>query len=76
MIFVFKTNVETKQQVDSMSDQINELFPLSEWNFDLEDCDRIFRISIKEGNMDSIISLFKTNGFVCEEISDHISPKI
>ncbi len=76
MIFVFKTNVETKQQVDSLRDQINESFTLSEWNFDLEDCDRIFRISIEENKIDNVISLFKKNVFACEELSDHILPSI
>lgn len=72
MIFVFKTNVETKEQVDGLKDTINKSFPDCEWNFDLEDRDRIFRIESNETDISHIVSVFKSNGFICDELSDQI----
>jgi len=70
MIFVFKTNINTKEQADSLKDAINNSFPASKWNFDLEDCDRIFRIESINIDVNLMISVFNKHGFSCEELSD------
>lgn len=47
MIYVFKTTVHTETQVQELKPYLDKLFPLSKWNFDLEDRDNIFRIEIQ-----------------------------
>ena len=48
MIFVFKTSVKTKTQIKKLQPHIDKILPKAKWNFDLEDCDKILRIDIKE----------------------------
>ena len=44
MIFVFKTSVKTKMQVQQLQPHIDTIVPIAAWNFDLQDCDKILRI--------------------------------
>ena len=65
MIEVFKTNVETKNDADSILDMLSGLFPGSKINFDLQDCDNILRVEGKDFSSDKIMTLLKENGFHC-----------
>ncbi len=38
------------------------------WNFDLEDCDNIFRVENSKISNTAIISIFNTVGFECIEL--------
>lgn len=44
MIYIFKTSVSTKLELESATVRLNELLITAKWNFDLEDCDNILRI--------------------------------
>lgn len=44
MLYIFKTDVKSKSQLEKIAVEIQKLFPNATWNFDLEDCDNIFRI--------------------------------
>lgn len=68
MIFVFKTSVQNLKEVEYLSPHLNRLLTNSKWNFDLEDCDNIFRVEncVKEANL--IVSFFKSFGFECEQL--------
>lgn len=68
MVYVFKTTVDTELQVQKLTPYLDKLFPSSKWNFDLEDCDNIFRIESSENILSSIKFLFKVFGFNCEEL--------
>ena len=68
MIFVFKTSVETKLQVQQLQPHIDTLVPNAAWNFDLQDCDKILRIESEENIVLTIIHLLKMNNFICEEL--------
>ena len=68
MIFVFKTSVETKLQVQQLQPHIDTLVPNAAWNFDLQDCDKILRIDSEENIVQTIIHLLKMNNFFCEEL--------
>jgi hypothetical protein len=65
MIEVFKTNVETTTDADSILDMLSGLFPASKINFDLQDCDNILRVEGKDFSSDKIVTLLKENGFHC-----------
>ena len=68
MIFVFKTSVETKLQVQQLQPHIDTMVPNAAWNFDLQDCDKILRIESEENIVLTIIHLLKMNNFICEEL--------
>ena len=68
MVLVFKTNVNSLSKVKRITPKLNRLFPNSNWNFDLEDCDRILRFESNDNIMKEIIVLMKILGFECEAL--------
>lgn len=70
IVQVFKTNVQTPWQAEMLCDMVHQQFPKSQVNFDLDDCDKIFRVA-SASNMDAeIISFLNVHGFTCEELPD------
>ena len=70
MIFIFKTNISHPSEVEILKPLINKRFPNETWNFDLEDCDKIFRIDSDNMNSALKVSLFfKTLGYDCDELN-------
>ncbi len=66
MIYVFKTSVLVENDVQSLKPHLDEL-PQTQWNFDLEDCDKILRIdSSTEISEAIIVNILHVNGFDCE----------
>jgi hypothetical protein len=68
MILVFKTNVNSFSKVKRISSKLNQLFPESKWNFDLEDCDNILRFESDTNIINEVIILMKILGFECEAL--------
>lgn len=68
MIYVFKTSVETKSQVEKLKPHINTVLPTEKWSFDLEDCDKILRIDSDENIVLRITTLLTIHKFHCEEL--------
>lgn len=68
MIYLFRTTVNTETQVQELQPYLDKLVPSSQWNFDLEDCDNIFRIESTDDILGSIKYLFKVFDFDCEEL--------
>ncbi|HLA55540.1 MAG TPA: hypothetical protein VK623_05550 [Flavobacterium sp.] len=68
MIFVFKTSVKTKTQVQQLQPHIDKILPNAKWNFDLEDIDKILRIDSEENIALIIINLLEIHDFDCEEL--------
>jgi hypothetical protein len=68
MILVFKTNVKTLQQVNQLKLALDNSFSNAKWNFDLEDCDKIFRVEGQDICSLTIIELFLKFRFNCEEL--------
>lgn len=65
---MFRTSVTAHVQIDELKPNIQKEFPLLKWNFDLEDCDNIFRI---ESDLDITLEVnrvFNLHGYDCEEI--------
>lgn len=44
---MFRTFVKTKKAVKQLTPKLNNLMPMSKWNFDLEDCDNILCVDSK-----------------------------
>jgi len=70
MIYVFKTSVKTKKDIQKLKPFLNELLLHAKWNFDLEDCDKILRIDSLTENPEALIKLLNDIGFACEELTD------
>lgn len=68
MIYVFKTSVETEQDIFELKPRLDSLVPQAKWNFDLDDCDRILRIDSEMENTDAVIELLLDTGYDCEEL--------
>lgn len=70
MVFVFKTNISTRLQTRCLCKQFEELLPVSNWSFDLEDCDKVLRIESSFEVTKQVIQLMQENGYDCEELID------
>jgi hypothetical protein len=68
MIFVFKTSVKSKRQVKELQLLMDKTLPRSQWNFDLQDRDKILRIDSEENIVVMIIDLLNTHSYHCEEL--------
>tara|TARA_A100000171_G_scaffold27967_1_gene26063 strand:+ start:7833 stop:8045 length:213 start_codon:yes stop_codon:yes gene_type:complete len=69
MVHVFKTSVVSKKQAQVVGSFLNILLPSQEWNFDLEDCDKILRIETEEVAPETVITVLNSQGFVCDELA-------
>jgi hypothetical protein len=68
-IFVFKTSVNRNEEVRQLRPELNRLINrYGEWNFDLEDCDRILRVEARNLEAVSIRNLMLLKGYECEEL--------
>jgi hypothetical protein len=67
-ILVFKTNVTSKKKVSMIAPLLTSFPTISQWNFDLDDCDKILRIEATELNPSSVELLLLTAGFNCQEL--------
>ena len=71
MIHVFRTSVETNEQVLTFQAALNEKLGNAEWNFDLDDCDHILRVANGDARTAThCTEILHANGFLCEELRD------
>ena len=70
VIFVFKTSVNTEELAEQLASGLNDLLKQSNWNFDLEDCDKILRIESDTEIAEDVIKHLRDQGFDCEELPD------
>jgi hypothetical protein len=65
MVEAFKTNIESHEEAKRIRKLLLVLFPNSQINVDIEDCDKVLRI---EGEFCSktIIALVRASDFQCE----------
>ena len=70
VIQVFKTNVNDPSQADMLCDLIQTDTTVQRANFDLDDCDKIFRVESITNIDEKIIALLHLHGFTCEELPD------
>ena len=64
-VLVFKTNVTSKKKVSKVSPLLTSYPGIQQWNFDLDDCDKILRVEGRNFTADGIILLLKETGFAC-----------
>jgi hypothetical protein len=71
-ILIFKTSVNDKSDISKLKPYIDALVQNGSWNFDLDDCDKIFRVETDKDIYSSIVLLFNGMGYYCEELEDVI----
>ena len=70
MIYVFKTSISSKKTIKLLTPHLNKLLAVSNWNFDLEDCDNILRIDSQANIVKKTIKILNNYGFECEELPE------
>lgn len=66
MIEVFKTDIRNKTTAKAILKILKQSFPTSNFNFDLNDCDKILRIESNKKNINKVIEVINSQGFRCE----------
>lgn len=69
-VLVFKTTVTTRQAVSSLTPVLNYVAGNGNWNFALDDCDRILRIQSAKVSAELAIFILNELGFECQELED------
>lgn len=64
-VYVFKTSAHTKKAIKSLSNQLNILLQDCQWNFDLEDCDKILRVKSSKNILETITKTLAANDYEC-----------
>jgi len=67
-ILVFKTNIKSKEQTKEVSHLLNAIPAVENFNFDLEDCDKILRIVANDRFPRPIETLLAEVGIECKEL--------
>jgi len=67
-VLIFVTSVEKPEQVSEVKPLLTSVPAISQWNFDLEDCDNILRIEANDVSPRYIEGLLQSAGFNCQEL--------
>ncbi|WDF56337.1 hypothetical protein [Mucilaginibacter sp. KACC 22063] len=68
-IMVFKTSVTKAREVSRVKALLT-VPAIKNWNFDLDDCDRILRVITDQFSPRDIESMLQGAGFACQELED------
>ncbi|MDB5272554.1 MAG: hypothetical protein JWO58_921 [Chitinophagaceae bacterium] len=69
-VLIFKTNVESEEQLQQAALLLDANGSILKWNIDREDIDRVLRIESTLANMYDIMKVMVDAGFLCEELTD------
>jgi len=69
-VLVFKTTVGDVESVEKLSPSLDSLVGQGQWNFALDDCDRVLRIASPDVRPEMAIRILAENGFECHELED------
>ena len=64
-ILVFKTNIDTLQDVELVSDALQSCSDIISWSIDLEDIDKVLRIESDYDITLRIEQMINANGYLC-----------
>jgi len=67
-ILVFKTSVDSRETVTTLTPMLDRLAGHGRWNFALDDCDHILRIASQQVMAEEAIRLLDGLGFQCVEL--------
>jgi cell fate (sporulation/competence/biofilm development) regulator YmcA (YheA/YmcA/DUF963 family) len=67
-VLVFSTSVKQQKQVSRVSTLLTKIPTITQWNFDLEDCDNILRIVATGLSAQYVETLLQKAGIHCQEL--------
>ena len=70
MIEVFKTDIKNKTTAKAIIKALKQRFPTSNFNFDLNDCDKILRIISSQNIESQVVEMLNNQGFICEVLKE------
>ncbi|HEY9535055.1 MAG TPA: hypothetical protein VIQ77_10980 [Mucilaginibacter sp.] len=67
-VLIFSTDVSAPEQVSKVQPVLAAIPSISDWNIDLEDCDKILRVVSNDLSPRYIETLLNNAGFNCTEL--------
>jgi len=67
-VLIFKTSVNAQEHVQKVAALFRSIKLIKQWNFDLDDCDKILRIVSFNLRPETIENLLRTEGIYCEHL--------
>ncbi|MBA3971163.1 MAG: hypothetical protein H0X46_03305 [Bacteroidetes bacterium] len=67
-VFVFKTNINTLEQIERTEIILSGRSDIKKWNIDLEDCDKVLRIETSKKEIESVLGILMPYQIYCEEL--------
>jgi hypothetical protein len=67
-VLVFTTSVSEPEQITEVSPLLTAVEAIEDWNFDLEDCDKILRVVADNISPRFIEVMLQNAGFNCMEL--------
>lgn len=67
-ILVFATNIRTNNDKQLVSQTLNEISEIHQWNIDQEDIDCVLRVVSKTLSEEQIISIINEHDFNCKPL--------
>ncbi len=69
-IFIFKTDIDTHDAYNKLSNFLNSIEDVVRWNLDMQDCDHVLRIETKELSIQFYLESINKLNILCEELPD------
>jgi hypothetical protein len=69
-VLIFKTNVESEEQLQQAGLLLNATDSVIKWNIDREDIDNVLRVESTLPHINDIMKIMVEAGFACEELVD------
>lgn len=70
MIEVFKTDIKNKTKANAIIKALKLRFPASDFNLDLNDCDKILRIESNQNITSGVVEMLNSQGFICKVLEE------
>ncbi|WP_036602772.1 hypothetical protein [Olivibacter sitiensis] len=68
-VFIFKTSVDTRRKVKKVSTLLESMRSVQQWNFNLDDCDKIMRVVTDEDVKPQMIEeMLRMENIFCENL--------
>lgn len=69
-ILIFKTNISNMEERERLALLLDNESAIHHWNVDMEDCDKVLRVTTELLQPEAIISITQQAGLLCSELTD------
>ncbi|HSD62498.1 MAG TPA: hypothetical protein VLB50_01835 [Ignavibacteriaceae bacterium] len=67
-IIILKTNIKSREEFRWIKSSLKNLYPIEECTIDLEDTDKVVRVTGENLRMEEVVNGISSLGFACEEL--------